>query len=439
MHVAELHLDEQGAGAQLRIHLLEPIRLAHRLERCGDPADVVEAEREVVQQHELADAVALRAGQRDRAPRRSLGLGVLIGGVEEHAEVGVVLDLARPVVEPQQPGLGVTRRVHALGRAVLQEERVGQCRDQVQVKGVGRSPGFGRDDREPGARLGLGRRARAALGERIGACEVRVAFLQRRGGGAGERVERLVMRVAAEAGLQIGPMRPLQQGERRDAIRSRPLADPRRQQQQRALLLRPPRRGSTIRRRDQRRQRLQLFAAGEPVLRHPGRLGAAVLEKVGHLDVQSACDRCRHRVACRFEDQVVGEGAVVQDLGRLELAPGVGQVERAHAEDVRRQFRAEVGAGDRSASRQLDGQTGEPADALLDHARDVACGRQPPPPRRRQARPPCCRRLAPASASRSRAGTAGCRRCAGRGPARAVPSPERRRRANRAALRSALW
>ena len=114
VHVAELHVDEQGAGAQLRVHLLEPIGLAHRLERGGDPADVVEAEGEVVQQHELADAVALGAGQRDPAPRRGLGLGVLVGGVEQHAEVGVVLDLARPVVEPQQTRLGGAHRVHAL-------------------------------------------------------------------------------------------------------------------------------------------------------------------------------------------------------------------------------------------------------------------------------------------------------------------------------------
>ena len=106
------------------------------------------------------------------------------------------------------------------------------------------------------------------------------------------------------------------------------------------------------------------------------RLGLPGLEEAGHLGVQLPRDRRRHGAQCGFEDQVVRERALAQNLRGVELAPGVAQVDRAQAEHVRGELGAEVGAGDRGAAGQLHRHRREPADALLDQVGDVRGGRQ---------------------------------------------------------------
>ena len=48
--------------------------------------------------------------------------------------------------------------------------------------------------------------------------------------------------------------------------------------------------------------------------------------------VQQLGDRPRYRRARRLEDQVVGKGAVTDDLCGLEFAPGLGDVQRVRFE-----------------------------------------------------------------------------------------------------------
>ena len=88
--------------------------LAQRRQRRRDLADVVQARAEVREHHQLAGPVAFDAGQRDHVAERGLGLDVAIAGVEQDAEIGVVLDLAPAVAEAEQARLGRAHRVGAV-------------------------------------------------------------------------------------------------------------------------------------------------------------------------------------------------------------------------------------------------------------------------------------------------------------------------------------
>ena len=241
------------------------------------------------------------------------------------------------------------------------------------------------------------------------------------------------MRRAAQARLQMRPMRPAQQLEGAGPVLALVAGDAGGEQQQRAFLGRPPGGAGALGRGDQPGQGLQRFAGVAPVLGDVRRLGRPRLEIAGHLGMELARDRRRHRAARRLEDQVVGERAFAQHLRGVELAPGIAQVDRAQAQHVRGEVGAEVGAGDRGAARQLHRHRRQPLDALADQVGDVRCGRQPG--RERADAPPCSSPPARASASASRAGTSGCRRCAGPAPARAGRPRAKRRRANRSARR----
>ncbi len=85
--------------------------------------------------------------------------------------------------------------------------------------------------------------------------------------------------------------------------------------------------------------------------------------------VQQARDRSRHRCAGRLEDQVMREGPVADDLGGLEFAPGLGNVQRMRLEHRRRQLGAEVRAGQRGHPRQAQRRARELRQPPLDQRR----------------------------------------------------------------------
>lgn len=101
------------------------------------------------------------------------------------------------------------------------------------------------------------------------------------------------------------------------------------------------------------------------------RFAAALGEKGRDLGVQLARHGGRHRCERALVDQVVRERAVAQHLCGFEFGPGVGEVERAHAEHTRRELDAEVGCRHRGAARKLHRRLRQAADAPLDQRGDV--------------------------------------------------------------------
>ena len=67
--------------------------------------------------------------------------------------------------------------------------------------------------------------------------------------------------------------------------------------------------------------------------------------------------------------QVVREGRAAQDLLRLELGPGVGQVQRTAGQQRLGQLEREVDAGHRRHPRQLQGRGRQPRQLLPDQLR----------------------------------------------------------------------
>ena len=90
----------------------------------------------------------------------------------------------------------------------------------------------------------------------------------------------------------------------------------------------------------------------------------------GDPPVQQLGDRQRHRGARGLEDQVVGEGAVAQHLRRLELAPGLGDVERMRLEHRHRELGAELRAGQRGDAGQAQRLARQLAEPALDQRAD---------------------------------------------------------------------
>ena len=377
MHVAELHLNEQGAGAQFGEHLLESTRLLQGHQRGRDLAHVVKTRAEIGEHDQLAGPVAFGPGQGDDVAHRRLRLGVAIAGIEQDAEVGVVLDLAMPVAEAQQARFGGSHRVGSRPGAILHEQAVGEGAHQIDIQLVGGPARLGLDRGQPGPGGSLGGGPFALLGQRVRSREIRVAALERIGRERIQQIEAFEVRRAAQAGLQVRAVRTLEQLESACPVAAVGSRDARGEHQQGAFLGRPPGGGGAVGRGDQPGERTELGTSVEPVLGDVRRLGLAGFEKARHLGVQLPGDRRRHRAQRRLEDQVVGEDAFAQDLCRVELGPGIAQVEGADAEHVCRQLGRKIGTGDRRAARKLDRHRGEPADPLLDQVGDVHCRRQP--------------------------------------------------------------
>jgi hypothetical protein len=117
--------------------------------------------------------------------------------------------------------------------------------------------------------------------------------------------------------------------------------------------------------------------------------GRARLQLLGDAPVQELGDRRRHRGARRLEDQVVRERAVADDVGGLELAPRLGDVERVQLEHRRRQLGREARAGERGGAGELERRRRQLQEAPLDEGGDRRRLRQRG--RRRPLRPtaPC--------------------------------------------------
>ena len=113
------------------------------------------------------------------------------------------------------------------------------------------------------------------------------------------------------------------------------------------------------------------FGRARPVRRDAVRQRLVRDQVQGDAPMQQLGDRPRHRLAGRLEDQVVRERAVADHLRRLELAPGLGEVERVALEHRRSELGSEVGAGERSDAREAQRVARQLAEAPLDQRPDA--------------------------------------------------------------------
>ena len=165
------------------------------------------------------------------------------------------------------------------------------------------------------------------------------------------------------------------------------------------------------------RARRAAAAYAAPASRHsaaPAQCGAMLSGSAWRASRCAAIRRCSSRaigsgtdlrVASKIE--VVREGAVAQDLRRLELAPRLGDVERMRLEHRGGELGAEVGPRERGDACQAQRLARQLRQAPLDERADADRLRQPGALGR--ASPPGPRAGGP---SGSRARTSSCRRCA---------------------------
>ena len=116
--------------------------------------------------------------------------------------------------------------------------------------------------------------------------------------------------------------------------------------------------------------RLLPFAGAGPVRGDAVGQRRACRQVQGDPPVQQLGDRQRHRGARGLEDQVVGEAAVAQHLRRLQLAPGLGDVERMRLEHRDRELGAELRAGQRGDASQAQRLARQLAEPALDQCAD---------------------------------------------------------------------
>ena len=130
------------------------------------------------------------------------------------------------------------------------------------------------------------------------------------------------------------------------------------------------------RRLEQQRQRLVGSAGAQPVLGDARRAGALALQHLRHGAVHLARDRPRHAGEHGLVDEVVGEAVIAKHRRGLELAPGIGEIERAAREHGGGEPGRKVGAGDRGDASEPDRRRAELAQAPIDQKADAARQRQ---------------------------------------------------------------
>jgi hypothetical protein len=203
-----------------------------------------------------------------------------------------VLDLAAPVAEPSMRA-STARTASAPRRAVEDEEGIGERRDEVDVQLVGAPTRLAGDRRQPvraaASAAALRPAGRACRRERSGRSPLERVDRERR-----QQVEALEMRRAAEARLQMRPMRPAQQLE--GAARSRPSSRAMRAASSSSAPSSAGRQAAPARSAAATSQgrpssaRRRRASAGRRAPARPPRL-----EEAGHLGMELARDRRRHR------------------------------------------------------------------------------------------------------------------------------------------------
>jgi hypothetical protein len=107
-----------------------------------------------------------------------------------------------------------------------------------------------------------------------------------------------------------------------------------------------------------------------PVRRDRGRRSTRGLQPLGDAPVQGTRDRLGHRCSHRLEDEVVRERAVADHVRRLELAPGLGEVEHVQVQHRAGQLGRELAAEQRGGTRELERRRREAREAAFDQRPD---------------------------------------------------------------------